>query len=538
MEVRKIAVIGAGISGLGAIKCCLEEGLEPLCFEKSDDIGGLWRYKETPEDGRAGIYKSLTSNTSKEMTAFSDYPFPDHYPNYLHNSRMMEYLRMYARHFNLMKHIQFLSKVCSVKKRPDFLSSGQWDVVVEADGKQKTYVFDGIMICSGHYTDKHLPSQDFKGIQKFRGRYLHSWEYKQPDDFVGKRVVVIGLGNSGADVAGEISRVAEQVFLSTRQGAWIWSRVWDNGNPTDATLFTRYNKTVEKFIPTFLLNRLAENKLNSRFNHANYGLYPKHRVFSHQIVFSDDLPKNIITGRVLMKPNVKEFTATSAIFEDDTEEEIDAIVFATGYAWSFPFLQDESGILDSLNSLFKFVFPPQLEKPTLAFIGMVQTAGAIMPTSELQSRWVVHIFKGLKRLPSESDMMADLKRRRKKITKRSVQSARDARRVPYMDYMDEIASELGVKPNLLSFLLSDIKLAKELFYGPCTSYQYRLQGPGKWSGARKAILTQRDRILRPLSTRVPTPSSYPSSSVFWLKRIFAVIFLSVPMLLIIQMIHH
>ncbi|VTJ81000.1 Hypothetical predicted protein [Marmota monax] len=277
MTAKKIAVIGAGVSGLGAIKSCLEEGLEPTCFEKGSDIGGLWRYEETPDTGRAGIYKSLTCNTSKEMTAFSDYPVPDHFPNYMHNSKMMEYLRMYARHFGLMQHIEFLAKVCSVRKRPDFSSSGQWDVVVEADGKQQSYIFDGVMICSGHYTEKHLPLQEFAGIQKFRGRYLHSWEYKQPDSFAGKRVVVIGIGNSGADVAGEISRVAEQVFLSTRRGAWIWNRVWDDGNPMDTALFTRYNRALQKLLPSFLINRWAEKKLNARFNHANYGLQAAHR---------------------------------------------------------------------------------------------------------------------------------------------------------------------------------------------------------------------------------------------------------------------
>ncbi|XP_048665756.1 flavin-containing monooxygenase 5-like, partial [Marmota marmota marmota] len=114
------------------------------------------------------------------------------------------------------------------------------------------------------------------GIQKFRGRYLHSWEYKQPDTFAGKRVVVIGIGNSGADVAGEISRVAEQVFLSTRRGAWIWNRVWDDGNPMDTALFTRYNRTLQKLLPSFLINRWAEKKLNARFNHANYGLQAAH----------------------------------------------------------------------------------------------------------------------------------------------------------------------------------------------------------------------------------------------------------------------
>ncbi|XP_046286138.1 flavin-containing monooxygenase 5-like [Marmota monax] len=538
MTAKKIAVIGAGVSGLGAIKSCLEEGLEPTCFEKGSDIGGLWRYEETPDTGRAGIYKSLTCNTSKEMTAFSDYPVPDHFPNYMHNSKMMEYLRMYARHFGLMQHIEFLAKVCSVRKRPDFSSSGQWDVVVEADGKQQSYIFDGVMICSGHYTEKHLPLQEFAGIQKFRGRYLHSWEYKQPDSFAGKRVVVIGIGNSGADVAGEISRVAEQVFLSTRRGAWIWNRVWDDGNPMDTALFTRYNRALQKLLPSFLINRWAEKKLNARFNHANYGLQAAHRFLSHQSTFSDDLPNRIITGKVRMKPNVKEFTETSAIFEDGTEEKVDTVLFATGYTFSFPFLEDDLAILDSQHSMYKFVFPPQLEKPTLAFIGLLQPVGALIPTAELQSRWAVRVFQGLKKLPSETDMLAEINRRKTRMAKEFVDSPRDASRVYYIDYMDEIASELGVKPNLLSLFLWDAKLAREVFYGPCTPYQYRLQGPGKWTGARAAILTQRARILKPLRTRVLQHSGSRPSGWLWVRSVCAVIFLSASMVIILQMIGH
>ncbi|XP_048214142.1 flavin-containing monooxygenase 5-like [Perognathus longimembris pacificus] len=537
MSVKNVAVIGAGVSGLGAIKSCLEEGLEPVCFEMSNDIGGLWRYEEIPQSGSPGIYKSLTCNTSKELTTFSDYPMPDHYPNYLHHSKMMEYLRMYASHFGLIKYIQFQTKVCSVRKRPDFSSSGQWDVVVEVDGNQKAYVFDGVMICIGQYSEKYLPLQDFPGIKNFRGKYLHTWEYKHPDNFVGKRVVVIGIGNSGADVAGEISRVAEQVFLSTRQGTWLWTRVWDNGNPMDATLFTRYNRTVQKFLPTFLINRWIENKLNARLNHTNYGLQAKHRFLSHQSTFGDDLPNHIITGRVLVKPNVKEFTESSAIFEDGTEENIDVVVFATGYTFSFPFLEDEA-TLNSQHSLFKFVFPTHLEKPTLAFIGLLQPVGATIPTSELQSRWVVRVFAGLKKLPSESEMMANTNRRKQKMANQFVKSPRVVHRVQYIDYMDEIASEIGVKPNLLSLLFWDPKLAIEMFYGPCTPYQFRLQGPGKWTGAHTAILTQRDRILKPLRTRVLKQSESASSSLSWIKSVCAVICLCIPVLVSVYVMHH
>ncbi|KAH0515139.1 Dimethylaniline monooxygenase [N-oxide-forming] 5 [Microtus ochrogaster] len=469
------------------------------------------------------------------MTAFSDYPIPDHYPNYMHNSKLMEYLRMYAKHFGLMKHIQFQTKVCTVRKRPDFSSSGQWDVVVEADGVQKTYIFDGIMVCSGHYTEKHIPLQDFAGITQFQGRYFHTWEYKHPGNLEGKRVVVVGIGNSGADVASEISRVAEQVFLSTRRGAWIWNRVWDNGNPMDATLFTRYNRAVQKISPKFLINRQIENKLNLRFDHANYGLKPQHRILDHRTVFSDDLPNRIIIGKVQIKPNVKEFTSTSVIFEDGTEETIDVVIFATGYTLSFPFLHDEPTVVDSQYSMFKFVFPPGLEKPTLAFIGIIQPAGAIIPTSELQSRWVVQVFTGLKKLPSKNDMMADINRKRRKMTKDfRKKSPEDFRHVQFIDYMDEIASELGVKPNLLSLFLWDTKLAKEIFCGPCTSYQYRLQGPGKWAGARAAILTQRERMLKPLRTRALKHSQASLSRLFWVKSICVVFFFFVSLLAIVH----
>ncbi|XP_010219729.1 PREDICTED: dimethylaniline monooxygenase [N-oxide-forming] 5-like, partial [Tinamus guttatus] len=104
---KKVAIIGAGSSGLCAIKACLQEGLEPVCFERTGDIGGLWRYEEHPEEGRASIYKSVIINTSKEMMCFSDFPIPDDFPNYMHNSKIMEYFRMYAQHFHLLPHIRF-----------------------------------------------------------------------------------------------------------------------------------------------------------------------------------------------------------------------------------------------------------------------------------------------------------------------------------------------------------------------------------------------------------------------------------------------
>lgn len=120
-----------------------------------------------------------------------------------------------------------------------------------------------------------------------------------------------------------------------------------------------------------------------------------HRALSQHPTITDDLPNRIISGRVKVKGNVKEFTETAAIFEDGSREDnIDAVIFATGYSFAFPFLEDSVKVVKNKVSLYKKVFPPNLEKPTLAFIGLVQPVGAIMPISELQARWVTQVFKG------------------------------------------------------------------------------------------------------------------------------------------------
>nr|XP_033817078.1 dimethylaniline monooxygenase [N-oxide-forming] 5-like [Geotrypetes seraphini]XP_033817079.1 dimethylaniline monooxygenase [N-oxide-forming] 5-like [Geotrypetes seraphini]XP_033817080.1 dimethylaniline monooxygenase [N-oxide-forming] 5-like [Geotrypetes seraphini] len=524
---KRIAVIGAGSSGLTAIKCCLDEGLEPTCFERSDDIGGLWRFNENPEDGRASIYKSVIINTSKEMMCYSDYPIPDDFPNYMHNSKIINYFRMYAKNFDLLKYIQFKTTVCSIKKRPDFSSSGQWDVTTGKDGKQESAIFDGILVCSGHHTFPNLPLHCFPGIEKFKGRYFHSRDYKFPYEFVDKRIIVIGIGNSGGDLAVELSAFAKQVFLSTRRGAWIINRVCDDGFPLDVVLYSRYKYLIKQFMSISMLNDWAEKRANARFNHENYGLKPCHRIVSQHPTVNDDLPNRILAGKVLIKPNVKMFTETAAIFEDGTvEDNIDTVIFATGYSFSFPFFDEPSlTVHNNKIPLYKFVFPADLEKMTVAFIGLIQPIGAIMPIAELQCRWATRVFKGLNKLPSMSDMKADIAMKKKDMENRYVESPRHTIQVDFMEYMDELARQIGVKPNVLSLLIKDPKLAKEVFYGPCTPYQYRLKGPGVWEGARQAILTQGDRIIKPTKTRVSDNQMMDHlSSVPLLLKAVAVLF--------------
>nr|UYQ90858.1 flavin-containing monooxygenase 2 [Felis catus] len=508
---KKVAVIGAGVSGLVSLKCCVDEGLEPTCFERTEDIGGLWRFKENVEDGRASIYQSVISNTSKEMSCFSDFPMPEDFPNFLHNSKLLEYFRIFARKFDLLKYIQFQTTVLSVRKHPDFSSSGQWEVVTESNGKKQSAVFDAVMVCSGHHILPHIPLDSFPGIEKFKGQYFHSRQYKHPEGFEGKRILVIGLGNSASDIAVELSKKAAQVFISTRHGSWVMSRISEDGYPWDMVLHTRFISMLRNVLSRFKIIRkwMMEQQMNRWFNHANYGLQPQNKHLMKEPVINDDLPSRILYGAIKVKSRVIELTETSAIFEDGTvEEDIDVIVFATGYTFSFPFLEESLvKVKDNTVSLYKYMFPPHLEKSTLACIGFIQPLGSIFPTVELQARWATRVFKGLCTLPSEKTMMADTMKRNEKRIDLFGKSQSQTLQTDYIDYLDELASEIGAKPDLLSLLLKDPKLAMKLYFGPCNSYQYRLTGPGQWKGARSAIITQKKRILKPLKTQALTTSS-------------------------------
>ncbi|KAK5869971.1 hypothetical protein PBY51_024643 [Eleginops maclovinus] len=513
---RRVAIIGGGTSGLACIKCCLDEGLEPVCYESSDDIGGLWRFKENPEPDRASIYHSVIINTSKEMMCFSDFPIPAHFPNYMHNSLIMEYFRMYADHFQLTKHIRFNTKVLQVRQRSDFTHSGQWDVETEnQDGKKEKHIFDAVMICIGHHCHPNLPLHDFPGIDTFEGKYFHSRDYKTPEEWRNKKAVVIGIGNSGGDIAVELSRVTKQLYLSTRRGAWILNRVGANGLPLDLH-FNRVLDFLQLILPFGVYSGLAERQLNQRFDHALYNLKPKHRLFSQHPTVNDELPNRILSGTVQVKPNIRRFQGSSVEFEDGSVvEDVDLVVFATGYRFSFPFLASNvTSVSGNKASLYKYVFPPELERSTLAIIGLVQPLGAIMPISEMQARWATRVFKGCIKLPSVASMLKDVQCKQESMAKRYVPSQRHTIQVDYINYMDEIARLLGVRPNIPRLLLTDPRVGLNVLFGPSTPYQYRLKGPGKWAGARQAIFTQWERVAKPMQTR-PCDDSQTKRSFMW-----------------------
>ncbi|XP_008059307.1 LOW QUALITY PROTEIN: dimethylaniline monooxygenase [N-oxide-forming] 1-like [Carlito syrichta] len=532
---KRVAIVGAGVSGLTSIKCCLEEGLEPTCFEGSSDLGGLWRFTlsgEHVEEGRASLYKSVVSNSCKEMSCYSDFPFPEDYPNYVPNSQFLEYLKMYTNHFNLLKCIQFKTRVCSVTKCPDFAVSGQWKVVTFQEGKQESaQIFDAVMVCTGFLTDPYLPLDSFPGISAFKGQYFHSRQYKHPDIFKDKRVLVVGMGNSGTDIAVEASHQAKKVFLSTTGGAWVISRVFDSGYPWDMVFMTRFHNMLRNSLPTPMVTWLMARKMNNWFDHANYGIAPEDRIQLKEFVLNDELPGRIITGKVSIRPSIKEVKEHTVIFKNTPKEEsIDIIVFATGYTFAFPFL-DESVVKveDGQASLYKYVFPVHLQKPTLAVIGLIKSLGSMIPTGETQARWAARVLKGMNKLPPPSVMIEEVNVRKENKHSGFGLHYCKALQSDYIAYIDELLTYINAKPNLFSMLLTDPRLALTVFFGPCSPYQFRLTGPGKWEGAKKAIMTQWDRTFKVTKTRVVQESPSPFASIF---KLFSFLTLLVAIFLI------
>ena len=190
---KRIAIIGSGASGLTAIKCCLEEALTPVCFERDDDVGGLWNYSAEPKEDKGGIYKSCVINTSKEMMCFSDFPIDEDFPPFMPHYKVLEYLKQYADNFSLHQHIRFNVSVTRVEKAEGFTQSGQWKVTSLGNNGVESVsceIFDGVMVCTGHHVYPHIPS--FPGFEIFSGAKVHSKQYKIPDAFVDKSVLIIG----------------------------------------------------------------------------------------------------------------------------------------------------------------------------------------------------------------------------------------------------------------------------------------------------------------------------------------------------------
>jgi cation diffusion facilitator CzcD-associated flavoprotein CzcO len=380
-----VCVIGAGVSGLVSCKALRDWGIEHTCFEASDDVGGNWYFRNP--NGRSSAYRSLHIDTSKERISFADFPMPAHYPDFPHHSELHAWLRDYADAFGLRERIRFGTNV----ERAQRLEGGGWDV----DGER----FDALVVCNGHHWDPRFPG--FPGT--FDGETIHSHHYidtRDPLDMHDKRVLVVGIGNSAVDIASEVSRkgVAERTLLSTRSGAWVMPK-YIFGRPVDQLVKTnpRLPLRLQRRMGA-LLQRLMSGKPE------DFGLpAPNHRFLEAHPTVSSEILLRLGSGDAVAKPDVAELQGDSVRFADGSVEEVDVIVYATGYNISFPFFDPEFlSAPDNRLSLYKRMFKPGADD--LVFVGLGQAIPTIFPFAELQAKLMARYLAGDWALPSPTEM--------------------------------------------------------------------------------------------------------------------------------------
>ncbi len=430
-EGQRVCVIGAGSSGIAACQVLKARGIPFDCFEKGSEVGGNWRYRN--DNGMSAAYRSLHINTSRRVMGFASYPMPEDYPDYPSHWQIAAYFDDFADHFGFRDDIRFRTEVVSVEPVAD----GEWEVTVEAeDGKRETATYGAVLIANGHHWNPRWPEPAFPGSETFEGEQMHVHSYEEPDVMHGKRVLVLGIGNSATDLAVEASRNAERSFLAMRRGAYVLPK-YVRGKPTDEVAPELISR-----LPFPIQRTLAEMALKSSAGDMKkYGLpEPDHRLMEAHPTVSSELLGRLGHGAITVKPNLRHFDGDSVEFIDGTREKIDLVIYCTGYKITFPFLsEDLVSARENRVPLYRRVV--SVDQPGLFFIGLIQPLGAIMPIAERQSEWIADLLVGTVDLPSAGDMRKVIKRDDAKMAKRYVASKRHTIQVDFYPYMRTLAKE-------------------------------------------------------------------------------------------------
>ncbi len=428
-QLPRVAIIGAGSSGITALKTLVERGFDVTCFEASDRIGGTWVYENS--NGTSACYRDLYINTSRLRMAYSDYPMPEDYPDYPNHTQIAAYFDDYVDHFGVRNWIRFQTSVSHAAR----LSDGTWELTL-GDGSSEH--FDALLVANGHHWDPRWPEPAFAGSDSFQGEQMHAHSYMRPDSLDGKDVVVLGIGNSAMDISVEASYTAENVYLAARRGAHIVPK-YMFGKPTD-----QLGGWANPRIP-FKLRQMVVAKLINAYvgKVTNFGLpEPDHQFGEAHPTVSSRILDRITHGAIKVKPNIRRLDGNEVEFDDGSRVHADVVIYCTGYKISFPFFdEDFISAPDNKIDLYRRVFHPVIKN--LFFIGLLQPLGAVMPLSEAQGRWVADYLAGDYQLPADFEMRSFIADDMAKMQKRYVASKRHTIQVDFDDYLYDLAKEVA-----------------------------------------------------------------------------------------------
>lgn len=351
------AIIGAGPMGLCTARQLHKHGIAFVGFELHSDVGGLWDI----DNPHSTMYESAHLISSKSTTQFSEFPMRDDVAPYPHHSEMRRYFRDYASHFGLYEHYQFSTRVLRMERR----ESG-WTLFTEKAGVTREWQFDGVLIANGtlHTPNlAHLPGA-------FSGELMHSSDYRSAEVFAGKRVLIVGCGNSACDITVDAVHRADSVDLSVRRGYYFLPKFL-LGRPIDPFGgAVKLPRALKQRVDGLLIRALIGKPSQYGLPDPDYKLYESHPVVNSLVLH------HLGHGDIKARRDIADVVGKQVTFTDGEQAEYDLILQGTGYKLDYPFIAREH-----LNwpqgagapQLYLNVFHPEYDD--LFMMGMVEASG-------------------------------------------------------------------------------------------------------------------------------------------------------------------
>ena len=465
--VKRVAVIGAGWAGLYAIKWLKELGLEPVCFEASDDIGGVWRYRENVP---GGVFKNTRVTSSKHFLHASDFPMPEELPDFPHHAEIMSYLRSYADHFGLLDHVHLSTCVEKLER----VSDG-WQLWVRDEAERREQHFDAVMVCSGPQGIVRVDSEAHVLYSRFDGALTPAEDYKHPGHVKpGEQLLIVGAGESAADIVAEIVEVGAHVHWSMHRGQWFADR---NIGPNAADLFTAtgFRALAGRFM---MVEYLIRHFIIAPFIHLAWGRgghgiksWIPTTLYLHQFLNkSRDAILQVYRRAVTPHGRVVDIRGKEIHFEgEDQPITVDRILLASGYRPHWPFLAEQPRVL------FKKVFLP--EDPTLAFIGFARPVlGSFPSLAELHARWAANVFAG-RALPCRARRVLETWMDQQDHARRYLDSSTLGILTDQETHASELARYVGAQVPWLKLLFTNPGALWVTLWSPWIAFKYHLNDP-------------------------------------------------------------
>lgn len=421
---KSIGIIGAGAAGLCAAKHMLEAGWEVAVYEIGSRIGGMWVFGN--DNGRSSAYKTLHINTARDLTNFSDFRFDETVPPFPSHVDMATYLKDYADHFGVTPHIRFRTKVVNVSPAAGYAPGApRWQITTE---RGETIEHDTVIVATGHLT-KPLEVAQFR--DGFKGEYLHSHHYKEPAPFVGKRVCVVGIGNSALDIASDLAVTSASVTLVARSSALIIPKLvfgrpfWDAIKPF-----------YKPWVPAWVRNKALKAMVYMVQGDMSELGFPATSKRVHA-TSNANIVNHIKYRRVLVKQGIDRIDGRRITFVDGTSEEFDTLIAATGYEIDLDFMDSRVARIEDNNlDLYMRIVPPDWRG--LYFLAFFNSDTALNWICEGQIRWIREFEAGRAQLPSRADMLAEIEARKAWVRQHFKDTPRHSIEVEHLPYFADL----------------------------------------------------------------------------------------------------